>query len=368
MGKNIQLQHGSVVLPTFLPDATFGVVRYLDPQDLIRCQVDALVMNTFHLMQKPGSTSIRSLGGIHKMTGWNRPIVTDSGGFQAFSLIHNNPKNGSLTDRGIIFRPEGNSDRILLTPEKTIQLQLSYGADIVICLDDCTHPDAPFEAQELSVKRTITWAKRCKMEFNRLISEKKVRSNEKPSLFAVVQGGRSIELRRNCAEALLDIGFDGYGYGGWPIDNQGNLIVEMLSLVRQLIPKEYPLHALGVGHPRNIVLGSKLGWDLFDSSLPTRDARKGRLFAMKEDRFNPDYLNNSDWFDYVYIGDKKYIKENKPVFNSCDCFCCQHFSLGYLHHLFKIEDGLFYRLATIHNLRFMTKLCEVIRSECHEDH
>jgi queuine tRNA-ribosyltransferase len=346
----LDLPHGTLSLPAFLPDATFGVVRSADAADLEGCKVTAVVMNTFHLMQTPGSSTIQSLGGLHRMSGWQRPIVTDSGGFQAYSLIHQNPKNGSLTDRGILFRAEGTDRKIQLTPEKTIQLQISYGADVVICLDDCTHAEAADEAQRDSVRRTVAWAARGKAEFERLVAEKRL--DPRPHLFAVIQGGKSRELRRECAEALLQIGFDGFGYGGWPLDSQGRLLTDILAYTRELVPARFPLHALGVGHPQNVVDCARMGYGLFDSAMPTRDARHGRLYALR----GPGLIEN--WFGYIYAGDDKHIKTAQPVDAGCDCACCARYSLGYLHHLFKLNDSLYLRLATLHNLRFMTRLVD----------
>jgi queuine tRNA-ribosyltransferase len=320
-------------------------------------------MNTFHLMQHPGSSTVHALGGLHQMSGWRRPIVTDSGGFQAYSLIRQNSKYGSLSDKGIIFRPDGSARKFQLTPEKTIQLQVSYGADIVICLDDCTHVDDPLAVQQTSVQRTITWAKRCKQEFERLLEQKQTPAENRPRLFGVIQGGGSTELRRHCAEALLEIGFDGFGYGGWPLDAGGSLLADMLAYTRELTPAEFPLHALGVGHPPSIVECVRLGYDLFDSAMPTRDARHGRLYSFAADSASLSSGLTGDWFAYVYPKDDKHIKADRPVSPWCDCLCCSNYSLGYLHHLFKIEDSLFLRLATIHNLRFMTQLMEQIGSK-----
>ena len=290
------------------------------------------------------------------MSGWDRPIFTDSGGFQAFSLIHNNPKNGSISERGILFHPEGKGNKILLTPEKTVQLQIGYGTDVVISLDDCTHPDETYETQELSVQRTISWAKKGKKEYERLVQEKGYSAETQPKIFAVIQGGQSFDLRRKCAESLLETGFDGFGFGGWPVDSAGNILYDMLAYVRELIPDEFPLHALGVGQPENIVEAYKLGWDIFDSAMPTRDARHGRMYSFSND---PPGLEG-DWFSYIYIGDKKHIKTNLPVYPSCDCLSCQQVTIGYLHHLYRINEILYQRLATIHNLRFMSRLCQIL--------
>jgi queuine tRNA-ribosyltransferase len=343
--------------PAFLPDATFGVVRSVDADDLLRCGTEAVVMNTFHLMQKPGSSTIQSLGGLHHMSGWKKPIVTDSGGFQAYSLIHQNPKNGSITDQGIHFKPEGSDRKFLMTPEKTIQLQVSYDSDIVICLDDCTHVDAPLADQRNSVHRTVAWAKRCKAEYVKLMEVKKISPEDQPKIFAVIQGGGLPELRRECAEALLEVGFEGYGFGGWPLDGQGNLLQDILEFTRGLIPAEYPMHALGIGHPQNVLRTYQLGFQIFDSAMPTRDARHARVYT-----FTQPQGFSGDWMRYVYLNDEKHIKTNRPISEFCDCPTCSKYSLGYLHHLFKAGDTLFFRLATLHNLRFMAMLVNRLRN------
>lgn len=350
--------HGSLRLPVFLPDATQGVVRSLDAQDLESCGVQALQTNVFHLMQKPGTSTVQALGGVHRMLGWERPIVTDSGGFQAYSLIRQDPRAGRLSDRGLAFRPEGAARRFQFTPEKSIQLQMGYGADILICLDDCTHPDDPPAVQEESVRRTVAWARRCRAEFDRLVQEKRLAPGRRPLLFAVVQGGAALPLRRRCAEELLAIGFDGYGYGGWPLDGTGRLLAEVFAELRALIPRRFPLHALGVGHPAHVAACVRMGYDLLDSVMPTRDARHGRLYVWN----GPAGLSD-DAFSYLYIGDKRHIKAAGPASPYCDGPCCTRYSLGYLHHLFKLGDGLYPRLATIHNLRFMMQLMERLREE-----
>ncbi len=357
----LELPHGSLPLPAFLPDATLAVVRAVDSADLEAVGVDALVMNTFHLMQQPGTSTIQSLGGLHAMSGWRRPILTDSGGFQAYSLIREQPRLGALTDDGIVVQPEGMNRKIHLTPEKCIQLQLSYGADIVMCLDDCTHPDDPPEVQKRSVQRTIAWAKRCRVEFDKLLAQKK-KLARRPLLFAVVQGGASEALRTRCAEALLEIGFDGYGYGGWPLDSEGNLLKEMLELTRRLIPARFPLHGLGVGHPLNVAAATRLGYQTFDSALPTRDARRGRLYTFAGQATSPSSHCGSSWFRFLYITDDKYIKDPRPVDERCDCLTCRRYSRGYLRHLYRANEATFQRLATIHNLRFMARLMELLRN------
>jgi queuine tRNA-ribosyltransferase len=353
----LQLPHGLVKFPVFLPDGTRGVVKAVSASDLEEAGIQALVMNTFHLMLKPGSSTVNALGGLHQMGGWQRPILTDSGGFQAYSLIRENPKQGSITNKGLVFRQMDTKRKYQLTPEKTIQLQLSFGADVLICLDDCTHVDDDPATQAEAVDRTIAWAVRCREEFDRLTDERGLEGAALPKLFAVVQGGGDKAERRRCAEALLEIGFDGYGYGGWPLDGDYNLLEDMLGYVRELIPDEYPLHALGVGHPESVVACAQMGYQMFDSALPTRDARRGRLYT-----FTSTEGLGGAWFRFMYIYDDHHIRDAKPVSEFCDCQTCQRYSRGYLHHLFKLHDHLFFRLATIHNLRFMRLLEDRMRA------
>lgn len=358
----LTLSQGIFPSPIFLPDATFGVVRSVDAQDLIGIGIEALVMNTFHLMQKPGSSTVQSLGGLHKMSGWQKSIVTDSGGFQAYSLIRQNPKFGTLHEKGITFQPEGSQRKYQLTPEKSVQLQIGFGSDVVISLDDCTHVDEGYAEQKISVERTIQWAKKGKKEFTRLIEQKKLSDETRPRLYAVVQGGGYKDLRLQCAEALLEIGFDGYGFGGWPLDKDNNLLTEIIGYTREIIPTEFPMHALGVGHPENVLACYDLGYDIFDSAMPTRDARHGRLYTFTT---SPEETNSGlkeKWLKYIYINDEQHIRDAGPISEYCDCPCCAHYSVGYLHHLFKMGDALFMRLATLHNLRLMVQLCDRIRA------
>ncbi len=353
---DLQLNHGPLPLPAFLPDATRGVVRSVDALDLEQAGVQALVMNVFHLMQNPGSTTIQALGGLHRMAGWPRPIITDSGGFQIYSLIRQKPGNGSISDKGMSVKSRGTRRKFQLTPEKSVQLQLMYGTDAVMCLDECTHVEAQASDQEKAVGRTIMWAKRCKEEFERQIAQRKPDSAKRPMIFGVIQGGADLILRRQCADALIEIGFDGFGYGGWPLDPAGNLLREVLAAVRSYVPAQYPMHALGVGHPESIVDCVAMGYTLFDSALPTRDARHGRLYKFTADPSDQDFSFSGDWFDRIYIQDQEHIKRREPISRFCECFTCIRYSSGYLHHLFTGKETLYFRLATIHNLHFMMTL------------
>lgn len=356
----LSLPHGTLDLPAFLPDGTQGVVRSVSAADLEGAGIQAVQMNVYHLMQRPGTSTIQALGGLHRLAGWSRPIFTDSGGFQVYSLIRQNPKSGSITDKGATFRPGGDR-KYTLTPEKSIQLQFAYGSDMLICLDDCTHAEDVAAEQAVSVQRTIRWAARCKAAYDQLVDQKRLPEAERPKLMAVIQGGLSVELRRECAEALLELGFDAYGYGGWPLDGQGNLLEDMLGLVRDLVPTRFPLHALGVGHPASVAACARLGYTLFDSTMPTRDARHGRLLVFTDDPTTMTSFAGSDWFSYLYPGDDRHVKAQVPVSAVCDCEGCARYSLGYLHHLYKLNDNLYARLATIHNLRFMMMLMGRLR-------
>ena len=229
-----------------------------------------------------------------------------------------------------------------------------------MCLDDCTHVDDDLATQTESVRRTIAWAKRCKATFMQLVEQKRLEGDKRPKLFGVIQGGGERVLRRKCAEALLEIGFDGYGYGGWPLDNEGELVADMLAYTRELIPQELPMHALGIGHPANIAACAAMGYGIFDSALPTRDDRRGRLYLWRGADAQPVGKATS-WFRFLYITDDKHIKADAPLSEDCDCLTCQHYSRGYLHHLYKSNEAAFQRLATIHNLRFMAQLTARLR-------
>jgi queuine tRNA-ribosyltransferase len=350
--------------PHFMPDATYGVVRATGPDDLERAGVRIVMTNAFHLMIRPGITTVRALGGVKSLLGWNGVVATDSGGFQAFSLIRQNSRYGRIDAHGLTVIPEGATDRISLTPEKAVQNQLRLGGDILFCLDDCTHPSDPADQQELSVRRTIAWARDCKEAFVHGLAQRRtdLDAPDRPRLFGVIQGGRSPELRRACAEALLEIGFDGYGFGGWPIDEDGELLRDMLQLTRELVPRPFPMHALGVGHPGSVAACSRMGYDLFDSALPTRDARRGRLYAFRS--VDPDLRRDpKEWLETVYIQDERHMKDDRPLSEGCTGPCCTRHSRGYLHHLHRIEDALYLRLATLHNLAFMRRLTDLLRHE-----
>jgi len=357
----LETAHGPLALPVYFPDATRGVVRTVDSQDLEACGVRGVVANVFHLSTRPGAGLIKQAGGIHDFMGWRRPVASDSGGFQLMSMIRENPRYGTITRRGIHFTDlDGTRKKVLFTPERSIRLQFDLGADLMVCLDDCPSPDASPEEVRTSVARTVHWAERCRAEFDRQIKARGRRDGPGPLLFGVVQGGYDREMRELCARELLPLNFDGFGFGGWPLTPEGELAAEMLAFTAGLIPEHLPRFALGVGKPEHIVACYRMGWRIFDCVLPTRDARHGRLYVYDAANLDAVDLLAPDFYRFVYIRDGKHKREGEPVSAACDCPCCRNYSLAYLHHLFDIGDPLGLRLATLHNLRFYTQLMERI--------
>jgi queuine tRNA-ribosyltransferase len=353
--RQLSLRDGrQVQLPAFLPDGTRAVVRGVGADDLERVGLDCLMVNMLHLARRPGSRAIKRVGGVRRFMGWDGAVMSDSGGFQVHSLLRADSSLGSITDRGFSYRLDKKDKKRLLTPDKAIQKQAEIGADILFCLDDCGHPDDPPDVARARVDRTLKWARACKKAFDQRF--RKV--EDRPLLFGVVQGGSDLELRRRCALELAEIGFDGYGFGGWPVGADGQLVDEV-SLVAELLPDDKPLHALGIGRPDSLVRAWSAGYHTFDCSLPTRDARRGRVFRFRAE------LDPSDprafWGDLDLRSDK-FAADFTPIDEACDGICCTRYSRAYIHHLIRAEDPLAVRLATIHNLRFMTRLTDALRA------
>nr|PZN44930.1 MAG: tRNA guanosine(34) transglycosylase Tgt [Bacillota bacterium] len=362
----LETLHGPVELPAFFPDGTRGVVRALDAQDVRGTGTPGIVMNTYHLLRHPGPRVIAHLGGLHRFCGWDGPILTDSGGFQVYSLLRENPRLGVVRRNEVIFSPDGGKEKVVLSPEKAIQAQMAFRSDIVMCLDWCTHPEDPYEVNRQSVETTIRWARRCREEFDRLVGEMYRGSERRPLLFAVVQGGGDRALRRECAEALKEIGFDGYGFGGWPLDQENRLVEEILAYTAELMPDHLPKYAMGVGKPENVVACARMGYNLFDCVIPTRDARHLRIYVFNAERLEEVRLEGREFYRTLYMQDREHMRDDRPLSPVCDCYTCRHYSRAYLYHLFRIEDSLALRLATIHNLRFYAQLMELIRKELRE--
>ena len=356
--KKIKLLHGYLTLPAFFPDGTYGVVKSVNSKDLEQINIAGMVTNTFHLMNKIGINNIKDLGGIHSLINFNKPMISDSGGFQVFSMINENSKRGEIRKNEIIFREEDGS-KLILSPEKCIQMQFALGTDIIMCLDYCTHPSATVDINEKSVDTTIRWAKKCKDEYNKQLKMRKYTENNRPLIFGIIQGANNKNLRKYCAEELIKIGFDGFGFGGWPLDKDNKLIDDILQYTAGLMPEGAIKYAMGLGRPEEIVRCVKMGYNLFDCVIPTREARHTRLYI-----FNyPVNINNDNFYKYLRILDKEFKKDLEPIDKNCDCECCKNYSRAYMYHLFKIGDSQADRLASIHNLAFYTKLMEYIRNE-----
>ena len=353
MAEPLATRRGTLPVPSFLPDATRAGVRGVTSEDLRGVGLEAVVVNAFHLLRRPGTRLIQAAGGIHRFMDWSGPVLSDSGGFQVWSLIRQDPARGVIRDREVIFREPSTGEKWNLTPERVIGLQLQLGSDVLVCLDDCTDAEAPLGEQERSVERTVAWARRSRKAFDRLTAE---RRDVAPKLFAVVQGGGSEELRRGCAAALAEIGFDGYGFGGWPLASDGALLTDPLRWVAGSLPPSAPKHALGIGRPDHVVSAFALGYSLFDCALPTRDARHGRLYAFRAGYPGRGLRPGASFFRAIHILDAPYRVDRDPIEEGCDCPACARYSRAYLHHLFKVGDASAERLATLHNLRFYARL------------
>ena len=315
-----------------MPVGSQATVKALTPDDLKALGITVVMANTYHLYLRPGIEVIEEGGGLHRFMAWPGALMTDSGGYQIFSLA----RLRRLNDQGVTFRSHIDGSQHLITPELAIQFQESLGADIIMVLDECPPHTETLKGVEEATERTHRWAERC--------LEAKTRRDQ--ALFAIVQGGLFPELRRKSARFLSALGFSGYAIGGLSLGEPGALTNDMVTEVVALLPEGKPRHLMGVGSPEDIVAGVSRGIDIFDSALPTQVARKGALFT-RQGRFN---IRNSG-----------YRRKEGPFDPDCGCYTCRNFSAAYLHHLFRSQELLAYRLATIHNLYFMTDLMRMIR-------
>ncbi len=363
--KSFKLKGQNFNMPVFFPDATRGVIRSLDSTDLKASGIEGLIVNTYHLLSQPGTSVIDELGGIKNLMGWDGWIISDSGGFQMFSLIHKNKSLGNITEDGVTFHlhSKGGRRKYEITPEKCIQIQFALGSDIMIVLDYFT----PFNAKDDEIKRSVEltthWGERCKVEFEKQCEIRGYNEDNRPMLFAVVQGAHDKAAREKSAVDLEKIGFDGYGLGGWTFDQEGKIDLEIIKHVAEVTPDHKPKYGLGIGGPQTLVDTIAMGYGIFDCVLPTRDARHKRLYNFsKPPESIRDIFEESDWFEYIYISREKYVRDSSPISEFCDCFSCQNYSKSYLNHLFKIEDSLAFRLSTIHNLRTYSKIIELAKN------
>ncbi len=354
-GATVWTRRGEVRAPVFVPDATRGVLRGV-PTSLYAAQgIEATLVSTAHLASQPGASTVASLGGVHRFMGWDRPVISDSGGFQVFSLLGSNRSLAKVSDAGLQYRFSPKQKYRQLTPRSCVETQLRLGADIIYTLDYCTHPTAPDAEQERSIELTLRWAAECRKTFDRLVVD--IPAERRPLLFAVVQGGSSAERRKHCAEALTEIGFDGYGFGGYPIKD-GRLVDEV-ALVADLTPPGSVLHGLGIGTPENVVSAWRAGYDIFDCTLPTRNARRGVLYT----QLDASALDAPRFYRYARMGDERWVRNSGPVDPSCDCELCTTVPAGHLAHLHRIEDPLAGVLGSLHNLRFYVRLMNTLRAE-----
>ncbi len=362
----LKTRSGVVTTPLFMPDATRGFVRSLDNNDLLNLAMGPMVVNTFHLYLEPGLEIIKKAGGIHKFMQWEGPLLSDSGGYQIFSLIHKNSQMGKITDQEAIFRSPLDGSKHSLTPEKSIQIQFDLGVDMMVCLDDPPPNDYARDKIFQAVERTISWAKRCKVEYEKQVKERGLTDSERPLIFGVIQGGKYLDLRKHCTQELVKIGFDGYGLGARHIDEEGNLMEEVVKSMAELIPAKALRFALGVGTPQDIIKLHSWGWDMFDCVIPTREGRHGRLFLREEKFFSEEVQIlqvDKAPFVSININNKQYKDDFSPIDPHCHCKLCQNYSRAYLHHLFKVKEASAWRLASIHNLKFYVDLMKKLRGE-----
>ena len=358
--KFFKSRSGNIPLPVFFPDATRAVVRCLDTSDLESTKTPGILVNTFHLWRELGRMTIKKFGGVGNFMGWHGAIISDSGGFQVMSVIKSGVMKGKITDEGVVFYPSKNK-KVILTPEKSIQFQMGMKTDMVVVLDDFTDPKVGKKEARKSVLRTIAWARVCKDEFLRICKKKKLAEGDRPYILGVVQGGRFQDLRKYCARELAKIGFDGFGYGGWPITDEGKFDLDSAKTITENTPKGYFLYGLGVGKPDEVAACAKLGYNIFDCVLPTRDARHGRLYVYNSKSIKEIDIEKPNFYSFYNPEKQKYFSDKTPVSAACDCLLCRKYSKAYLAHLFRIGDFTAGRLATIHNLRFYGILTEKLR-------
>ncbi len=357
----IETAHGEVTTPFFMPDATRASIKGLTHEDIAQTGADALVVNTYHLMLRPGMETIRAVGGVHKLMNWNGVLVSDSGGYQVYSLIHKNPKLGKITEEGAKFRSVIDGRWHMLTPELSIQIQADLGVDMMVVLDDPRPNDAPRAEITEAVARTVRWAARCRDEYERQRKLRNWTSETAPKLFAVIQGGPYVDLRKQCASELVAIGgFDGYGFGGRHLDDNGNINTEILCTVVEAIPADKLKFALGIGTPSDIMICAKMGWQIFDCVIPTREGRHGRVFVWDDctDGENADCDNLG--YHTVNITNEAFTHDTRPIDDNCNCGCTRY-SRAYIRHLFTVGDSLAGTITSRHNLRFYMQLMEKLR-------
>ncbi len=387
----IRTKSGTVKTPFFMPIATKGAVKHISPEEIKQIGYELVLGNTYHLWLRPGDDLISRAGGLYKFMNWNGSILTDSGGFQVFSLGARAEKTfGSsgvkLTEEGAKFIDHTNGNKYMLTPEKSIDIQLNLGSDIIMCLDECPSYPCSYENTDKSLELTTRWAKRCFEYFHKKIGENSDKyKNGRPRLFCIVQGSVYEELRKKSAQQLLSIdfeklggpkdGWDGFAIGGVAVGEPRERLYEILKWVVPVLPKNKPRYLMGLGNPEEIVSAVCAGVDMFDCVIPTREGRHGRIFrwnkefqdakieALKENIIrDKNGKTISDFYETINITNKKFKENFSPIDENCDCYACKHYSKAYIKHLFKVNEAFALRLVSIHNLSFYYQLMQKLRS------
>ncbi len=325
--------HGEFTTPVFMPVGTRASVKGMTPEELKEMGVGIILANTYHLFLRPGHELIRDLGGLHRFMHWDGPILTDSGGFQVFSLS----EFRKISEEGVYFSSHLDGSRHMLTPERAVEIQEALGADIIMALDECAPYPAELDYVKKSMELTHRWAKRCR----------DAKKETGQALFGIIQGGMHRELRGESVKAITEIGFDGYAIGGLSVGEEKGLMREMVSFTAERMPEGSPRYLMGVGTPEDLVFGVESGVDMFDCVMPTRNARNGTLFTRR---------------GKLVIKNARYEKDPAPVDEGCGCYACRNYSRAYLRHLFMAGEILASRLNTVHNLYYYTSLMKGMQS------
>ncbi|MDD5625970.1 MAG: tRNA guanosine(34) transglycosylase Tgt [Patescibacteria group bacterium] len=351
LGK-LTTAHGVIDTPFFMPIATRAAVKGLIPEELENLGAQIILSNTYHLFLRPGLEIIKKSDGLHKFMHWEKPILTDSGGYQVFSL----EKNRKIKDQGVEFQSEFDGKKIFLTPEKAVEIQKILGSDIMMVLDECAPYPASYDEASRAVIRTTNWAQSSRTAFDKIFKKNRV----KPLIFGIIQGSIFKDLRLKSAKDLVKLNFDGYALGGFMVGEPIKDTFKMIKLVEAELPENKARYLMGAGKPEQIVQAVKAGIDMFDCVIPTRNARHGLLYVMTN---NKSLMTEKNFYQEIHITNSKYKDDIKPIDSHCECYTCQNFSRAYLRHLFMTNEPLGQRLTTIHNLYFYLNLMKNIREE-----
>ncbi|MGC8651045.1 MAG: tRNA guanosine(34) transglycosylase Tgt [Minisyncoccia bacterium] len=359
----IATNHGIFHTPIFMPPGTQASVKAIAPDDLERIEAEIILVNALHLHLRPGEELIQYLGGIHNFMGFKRPILSDSGGFQAWSLSQRGPKLSKITEEGVEFQSPINGSKHFITPEKAIEIEHKIGSDIIMAFDECAPDNNDKEYIRQSMERTHRWAERSLLKHQELSQKEKDNNQNSPLLFGIIQGGIFSDLRKQSAEFISSLPFDGLALGGETIGYNMPRTLEIIEELKSILPQDKPLYTMGLGaSPLDVLEVVKRGVDMFDCVNPARIARHGGLYSghlvfhEKEITFESEDKNG-----ILNINNSRFKDDKKPIDDSCDCYTCKNFSRAYLRHLYQAQEPLYLRLATLHNLRFMIKLIQDLR-------